>query len=153
MSIYERVLKGIVALFSLAVAVVVLAQVFFRFVLDSPLPWPEELGRLIFIYLVFIGGALVSLHGDHISIELVDQRVGENGVKALLITVARELLSVIVMIVIVVGGVQLAPRSHRLALSATGLPKSLMTVPVIIGAALMGVESRRRIIVRAKMKR
>ena len=148
MSIHERILRGIVAFLLLAIALVVFAQVFFRFVLDSPLPWPEELGRLIFIYLVFIGGALVSLHNDHIAIEVIDHRLGRNGRAALVISTVRELLSVLVMVVIVIGGVRLAPRSHRLALSATGLPKSLMTVPVILGAVLMGVESIRRVIVR-----
>lgn len=146
MSVYERILKVAVGLLLLGITVLVVAQVFFRFVLSSPLPWPEELARLIFIYLVFVGGAFVSLHDDHISIEVVDAAVDETSKKASVMSIIRELVMVLVMVVTVVGGIQVVPSAHRIALSGTGLPKSLMTTAVIIGAALMGMEALRRIV-------
>ena len=147
MSVYERVLKVAVGLLLLGITGLVVAQVFFRFVLSSPLPWPEELARLIFVYLVFVGGAFASLHNDHISIEVVDTALGESTRKAAITNIVRETIMVIVMAVTVVGGIQVAPRAHSIALSGTGLPKSLMTVAVIIGATLMGLEALRRIII------
>ena len=145
MSVYERALKTVIALLLLAIATLVIAQVFFRFVLSNSLPWPEELGRLIFIYLVFIGGGLASLHGDHISIEAVDMAVEDTSRTAAVMQILREALMVLVMIVVIYGGFQVAPKAHSISLSATGLPKSLMTVPVIIGAVLMLGEAVRRI--------
>jgi TRAP-type C4-dicarboxylate transport system permease small subunit len=111
------------------------------------MPWPEELARLIFVYLVFIGGAFASLHNDQISIEVVDVALDDSSKKASVTSIVRETIMVIVMAVTVVGGIQVAPRAHRIALSGTGLPKSLMTVAVIIGATLMGLEALRRIII------
>lgn len=145
MSVYERALKTVIALLLLAIATLVIAQVFFRFVLSNSLPWPEELSRLIFIFLVFIGGALASLHDDHISIEAVDMAVEDSSRTAALMQILREALMVIVMLVVIYGGFQVLPKAHNISLSATGLPKSLMTVPVIIGAVLMTGESVRRI--------
>ncbi len=147
MSVYERALKVAVGLLLLGITGLVVAQVFFRFVLSSPLPWPEELARLIFVYLVFVGGAFASLHNDQISIEVVDVALDESSKKASVTSIVRETIMVIVMAVTVVGGIQVAPRAHRIALSGTGLPKSLMTVAVIIGAALMGLEALRRIVI------
>lgn len=147
MSVYERALKVAVGLLLLGITGLVVAQVFFRFVLSAPLPWPEELARLIFVYLVFVGGAFASLHNDQISIEVVDVALDDSSKKASVTSIVRETIMVIVMAVTVVGGIQVAPRAHRIALSGTGLPKSLMTVAVIIGAALMGLEALRRIVI------
>jgi TRAP-type C4-dicarboxylate transport system permease small subunit len=147
MSVYERALKVAVGLLLLGITGLVVAQVFFRFVLSAPLPWPEELARLIFVYLVFVGGAFASLHNDQISIEVVDVALDDSSKKASVTSIVRETIMVIVMAVTVVGGIQVAPRAHRIALSGTGLPKSLMTVAVIIGATLMGLEALRRIII------
>ncbi|MFO7780730.1 MAG: TRAP transporter small permease [Spirochaetia bacterium] len=147
MSVYERALKVAVGLLLLGITGLVVAQVFFRFVLSSPLPWPEELARLIFVYLVFVGGAFASLHNDQISIEVVDVALGESSNKTSVTSIVRETIMVIVMAVTVVGGIQVAPRAHSIALSGTGLPKSLMTAAVIIGATLMGLEALRRIII------
>ena len=147
MSVYEKALKVAVGLLLLGITGLVVAQVFFRFVLSAPLPWPEELARLIFVYLVFVGGAFASLHNDQISIEVVDVALDDSSKKASVTSIVRETIMVIVMAVTVVGGIQVAPRAHRIALSGTGLPKSLMTVAVIIGAALMGLEALRRIVI------
>ena len=147
MSVYERALKVAVGLLLLGITGLVVAQVFFRFVLSAPLPWPEELARLIFVYLVFVGGAFASLHNDQISIEVVDVALDDSSKKASVTSIVRETIMVIVMAVTVVGGIQVAPRAHRIALSGTGLPKSLMTVAVIIGATLMGLEALRRIVI------
>lgn len=139
----ESVLKWSIAALLAAIAVIVSMQVFFRFVLSSPLSWPEELGRLLFVYLVFIGAGLVSVHDDHIAIELAEAGVSSSKPKAVL-ELFRHLAIAATMAVVVVGGVQLFPRSARLALSATGLPKSLMVLPVIVGGAIMTVEALRR---------
>jgi TRAP-type transport system small permease protein len=139
----ESLLKWLIAIVLIGIAVIVSMQVFFRFVLSSPLAWPEELGRLLFVYLVFIGAGLVSVHDDHIAIELVEATVSSSKPKAVL-ELFRHLAIAVTMAVVVLGGTQLFPRSARLALSATGLPKSLMVLPVIIGGAIMTVEALRR---------
>lgn len=51
--------------------VVALTQVFFRYVMNASLPWPEELARWAFVWLVFLGTAMVTRRSDHIAIDLV----------------------------------------------------------------------------------
>lgn len=148
--IVESVLKWSIAILLTGIAVIVSLQVFFRFILSSPLSWPEELGRLLFVYLVFIGAGLVSIHDDHIAIELVEAGASSSKPSALL-AVFRHVAIAATMFVVVVGGIQLFPRSARLALSATGLPKSLMVVPVIIGGVVMAVEALRRAVLSLRL--
>jgi TRAP-type C4-dicarboxylate transport system permease small subunit len=124
----------------------VTAQVVFRYFFSNPLPWPEELGRLSFIFLVFIGGALASIHDEHISIEAIDSLLKRKKKALRIVKILREFLVVLIMVITVVGGIEIFPRAHRIALSATGFPKSLMTLAVIIGGLLIGAESVRRII-------
>lgn len=129
----------------LSIAAVVSTQVIFRFVLDAPLSWPEELGRLLFIWLVFLGSVVVTRAEDHIAIELFDQALDGRPRLHRAVRVVRHTIFLIVMIVLFVGGLQIIPRTHRLQLSATRLPRSMLTLSVIVGGAFMALESARQI--------
>lgn len=130
----EKILKLLIILLLALICIVVGAQVFFRFVLSNPLPWPEELGRLLFIFLAFIGAGLTSLHNDHIAVEVIDQKVFRGKT---IIVLFRHCAIALVSLFIIIGGFQIYPKAARIKLSATGLPKSLMTLAVIIGAIIM----------------
>jgi TRAP-type C4-dicarboxylate transport system permease small subunit len=57
-----------VILFS-AVFFVVLLQVFFRYVLNSPLIWTEELARYAFIWICYIGWVIGSRNHTHLNVQ------------------------------------------------------------------------------------
>lgn len=142
---YSIANRVVVTVLMLSITTVVATQVFFRFVLDAPLSWPEELGRLIFIWLVFLGSIVVTHNNDHISIELFDQMLeGKPGLKRA-VAILRHTIFLIVMVVVVIGGLEIVPRTHRLSLSATRLPRSLLTLSVVVGGAFMALESIRQI--------
>jgi TRAP-type C4-dicarboxylate transport system permease small subunit len=48
-----------------------IAQVFFRFALDSPLIWSEELARFLLVWVTFIGAAVVAWDGTHLNVNVV----------------------------------------------------------------------------------
>jgi len=52
-----------------ALCLVVALQVFFRYFLNAPLAWSEELARFMFIWLVFIGSAVVLRTDSHMSLD------------------------------------------------------------------------------------
>ena len=54
--------------FVLAVLVVMTAQIFFRYVLNSSLQWSEELSIWAMIWMVFIGSVVVIRNWEHIYI-------------------------------------------------------------------------------------
>jgi TRAP-type C4-dicarboxylate transport system permease small subunit len=51
--------------------VVVFIGVVFRYFLHHPLSWPEELSKLAFTWVVFLGAALAAGKNEHIAIETV----------------------------------------------------------------------------------
>jgi len=50
--------------------VVVFTQVFFRFVVERPLPWSEEVARYIMVWLTFLGAALAVEKRAHAVVEM-----------------------------------------------------------------------------------
>lgn len=51
--------------------VVTLTQIFFRYVLNASLSWPEELARWAFVWMVFVGMAVGLRRNSHIAIDLL----------------------------------------------------------------------------------
>ncbi len=73
----ERAIDALaIALFALMFAVV-LAQVAFRYGLDRPLVWSEELSRYLFIWICFLGWTIATRRRTHIAVSsLVDRLPG-----------------------------------------------------------------------------
>jgi TRAP-type C4-dicarboxylate transport system permease small subunit len=61
--------------------VIAFLQVFFRYVLNSPLFASEEIARLLGVWLTFLGSALAVRYREHISVDIVYLRVGEHSRK------------------------------------------------------------------------
>ena len=64
----EAVARVTVLCLTLLVLLVMLAQVFFRYVLNSSLQWSEELAVWGMIWMVFVGSVLLMRRSEHISI-------------------------------------------------------------------------------------
>ncbi len=71
----DRGLRVIALMLFAAIFVVVLLQVFFRYVLNSPLIWTEELARYLFVWLCFVGWVIAGRGGHHIAIGLLRDRL------------------------------------------------------------------------------
>lgn len=118
------------------IAFLVMMQVTFRFVFNSPLPWPEELSRLVFVYLVFIGGAASSRNNTHIAIDVVDNFIASAKIKGVL-ALLRHLATALVLAAAAYGAAQIIPNIAFMRLPATGLPMAVMIAPVLAGSILM----------------
>jgi len=75
-----------IVLFTL-IFVVVLLQIFFRYILNDPLIWSEELARYLFIWLCFVGWLIASRHNDHISVVFLRDRLPPLAAKLLSLTI------------------------------------------------------------------
>jgi TRAP-type C4-dicarboxylate transport system permease small subunit len=70
--------RAVFWLISSAMALLIVAiflQVFFRYVLNDPLTWPEELGRYLFVWIVFLGIPEAYRDGKHLGMDLVTSRL------------------------------------------------------------------------------
>ncbi|MDR1535234.1 MAG: TRAP transporter small permease [Planctomycetota bacterium] len=69
--IVDRFTNWLAVVMFLVIFLIVLAQIFFRYFLQSPLVWSEELSRAIFIWVSLIGWILATRNGTHIRITFI----------------------------------------------------------------------------------
>ena len=74
---FDGALELICIFLILTTIVVTLAQVFFRYVLNASLSWPEELARWAFVWTVFVGMAIGVHRNAHIAIDLLRRKLSD----------------------------------------------------------------------------
>lgn len=83
MSDVRELSKNLLALVSIVLfalmVVVAVWQVFTRQVLNDPSTWSEELSRLFFVWLTFIGGAFLFGERGHIAVDFLARRLSPTG--------------------------------------------------------------------------
>lgn len=119
-----------------AILALVSAQIGARVIAGQPLSWPDELSRILFIYLVFIGAVETSVRHTHIAVNMRDTfglpaRVDD------LLDMGRMAVCILVLAIIAWGAWQMIPVVGTMSLPATGLPMSVMVLPILLGSALM----------------
>jgi len=62
-------------------------QVFFRYIMDAPLQWTEELARLMCVLTTYFGGVVVLLAREHIRVDIIDGFVSGRGADILALVV------------------------------------------------------------------
>ena len=96
--------------------ILVLIQVFSRYVLNSPVAFTEELVRYSLIWTGFIGAAYAFSTREHMSLTLVRDKFTGKAHTALLLAI----------FVITIGGFKLAVSASREFSALLGIPRSLV---------------------------
>jgi len=127
-----RILVG--CAFALIVGLTI-AQVFFRFALDSPLIWSEELVRLLLVWVTFIGAAVVAWDGTHLNVNVVFVRLPDR------LKAAMRWFNLVValgfLVVLVWFSIPLVRIENMADMGALGLPYGWVRLPATVGGALM----------------
>ncbi|HEX7551113.1 MAG TPA: TRAP transporter small permease [Candidatus Methylomirabilis sp.] len=127
----ERVL----ILLSMLIAAVVFLQVVFRYVLQQPLYWSEELPRYLLIWMSFLAAALAQKNEAHINITLAVTpfpTAVQRGIRLLANLVILGFLGVLVYSGSLVTRITAAHRS-----TALQIPMAVVYAALPVGAALM----------------
>jgi len=124
-------------LLMLALAIVVLLQVLFRYVLELPLTWSDEAARGLLVWLSFIGGGIAIAEGLHPRVELIDSVRSIRGRRAIEVLVA-------VLIMLFLGGLFLISLDVAVTYNAyrslaLRLPQSVPRLALPVGALLMAI--------------
>ncbi|CAB1075684.1 hypothetical protein D1AOALGA4SA_3497 [Olavius algarvensis Delta 1 endosymbiont] len=131
----NRITEIILVVVLSAMAVVVLLQVVFRYVLNFPLFWTEEFARYCLVWSSLLGSAVAVKRGQHIAVTIVVERVPAGARRVMkMIT----LISVIVILAIILwGGIQLVAITRAQISPALRVSMSVPYLAVPVGAALM----------------
>lgn len=118
-------LSRIAAVLLSAMTLLVLYQVFTRYILNSPAAFTEELVRYFLIWTGFIGAAYAFSTREHMSLVLVRDRLSPSGKRALM-TAIDILILLFALFVITIGGIKLALSAVKVYSALLGIPRSLV---------------------------
>jgi len=110
-------------------------QVTMRFVFNAPLTWPEELSQILLVWMTFIAAVGLSRKQLHIRVELFDNMLGRRS--RLTLEAFFNLLTVIFMAYLVVGGWQMYEQMQFERTAALRIKLNLIYAIVPITAAAM----------------
>ena len=127
-----------VALFE-AIFVIMLLQIAFRYLLNAPLVWTEELARYLYIWACYLGAAVALRRGNHIVIGLVRERLPAP--LRLVVTAGTQALALVFFGGLALLGVQLAARAHTVLAITLPIPWSAIYAAAPVAAVLMGLET------------
>lgn len=141
-----RITVGLCGALLLAITVVVLVSVFFRYVVNSSLVWSEELTRYLAVWLVFLGMAPAYRAGEHVRIGVVVDRLPDRWRRATYV-IAELVVIGLVSVVAWEGGHLAAANFERDQLTpALRIPIAWIYVAIPIGLGLMSLQSLERLV-------
>ena len=120
-----RLLAGIATVLLSIMTLLVLYQVFTRYILNSPAAFTEELVRYFLIWTGFIGAAYAFSTREHVSLTLIRDKFTGKAHTALLVVIDG-LILLMAIFVFTIGGFKLAVSASREFSALLGIPRSLV---------------------------
>ncbi|MCB1754113.1 MAG: TRAP transporter small permease [Gammaproteobacteria bacterium] len=133
--IYESVLYYLGAALMGAMVVVVVAQIFARYVLGDSLSWSDELARFLMIWITFLFAGISFRRGEMIAVEALSAKLPRSARAAL--TVAGSLFSILLFGLLVWFGYSYAEWNKVQTSSALRVSLYFVYLAVPVGCGLM----------------
>ena len=109
--------------------------VFSRYVMQATFRWYDEVARLCFVWMIFLGAAVAVRRGLHFRVHLLVDRLAPRARRAT--DTAVTLVVMAFALVLVIGGVALAPLAQRQLTDALELSMLWFYAALPVGGALM----------------
>lgn len=129
--VLDKILGGFLVSLMVVMVGSVLWQVFSRYVLQSPSSYTEELARYLLIWIGVLGAAYASGQQDHLSVNLLEQKLNEKNRLRLRILI-NMLIIIFSVLVLVIGGGNLVLVNLELGQSSAALEVPLYLVYTVI---------------------
>lgn len=134
----DRVLDVLMILLLGGIVFLVLLQISQRYFSLFPTPWTEEMSRYLFVYLTFLGSALLIKEKGHITVDLIVERLPR---KLRLVVFVLVQLLMLAFLYLFAGGILELTRDsvNTRASSMTWFSMSYLYAGVWLGGVLMFV--------------
>ena len=133
----EAVARAAVLGLTLLVLLVMLAQVFFRYVLNSSLQWSEELAVWGMVWMVFVGSVLLVRRSEHISITTL-VRYAPPAVRPYLV-IFNKAAALVFLVIVGYYGIEVFGGTFHARSPSIGLSTRWIKLAIPVGAVLMAV--------------
>jgi TRAP-type C4-dicarboxylate transport system permease small subunit len=119
-----------------SLAFIVFLQFFTRYVLNDSLAWTEEIARYGLMWVVFIGGAMVTRRKSHIAVELLSNVMKPGRLRASLLAFV-DFVKLGFLILLAFISWTITERMHQQRMTVFDLPMSYVYGGVALGCFLM----------------
>lgn len=130
------VVESVCFLLILSFVVITTMAVVARYILNASLPWSEEMVRFTLLWCVMLGAVVITLKGQHLQMEVVQDALG--GRARLALRVLAHLATLAFAVVLLVQGWALVQRSTALS-PALRLPMWTIHLAMPVGAVGIGL--------------
>ncbi len=119
----------------IGMAIIIVINVFMRYVLNSGLRWAEEVAKLLMVWFTFIGMAVGVKQGLHISLHLLPKNLPPVIDKSLIFL--KDITILVIGAVFLIYGVKLVEFTSKSIMPATEWPSSILYLILPISAVLI----------------
>ena len=132
--IIDSLTKLICKLLLASIIIIIIVEIFFRYVLNSPLGWPEEIARFLFIWLSFLGTALAIKEKVLAGINYFIDKFTTGYMKYFHYVV--HILIVIFLLSSIIGSYKIVKIGMNISLTSTSIPWGYAYIAFPIGLGL-----------------
>jgi TRAP-type C4-dicarboxylate transport system permease small subunit len=130
-----KLVEGVCLFIFVMLVSLVILQVFFRYVAKTSVPWTEEIARVLYIWLVFIGVAIVEAENAQIKTTYLLEKFPLK--VRYVLEVIINILSIVFLIIFFVGSIKMLRESWIYMLgSIPWMSGGVIYIPAVIGAPL-----------------
>lgn len=133
-NILEKIFTVIVILLLIVIVSSTFSQVVCRYVFNNPLIWPEEISRFCYIWISFLGMALLLRKSELLKVDTLLHVVNKKIRRWMMAFV--HLLMFITLLVLVNYGMEMLTRIEGQHLTATGIPTQWLYLSVPVSGIL-----------------
>lgn len=131
--VHRALIWTVVALLAVE-AVLLIVQVVARYVFSASQHWIDETARIGLVWLVFLGAAVLVRERRHMVISYLADKLPARA--AQVVAVVGTVFLIVILAVILSGAVDAWQAAARIATPSLGLPRTVLTAPVVIGFGL-----------------
>ena len=133
-----------------SLAFIVFLQFFTRYVLNDSLAWTEEIARYGLMWVVFIGGAMVTRRNTHIAVELLSNVMKSGPARATVLAVV-DVIKLAFLGLLAFVSWTITERMHQQRMTVFDLPMSYVYAGVAFGCFLMLIRQGQNVWRNARM--
>jgi TRAP-type C4-dicarboxylate transport system permease small subunit len=133
----EKALDAVLVFMMIVMAGSVVLQVTSRYVFNNPTSWSEELARYLFVWITFLGAAVVIRKRRHVDVTVLTDRLPPSAAKV--VYLVSDVAVLFMLGALTWAGAGLAIMAHRQLSAAMDLPMSLAYSAMPVGTGLMFV--------------
>ena len=135
LSLIFSILEWLVCLLFAAIIILGGMQVFFRYVLESSLVWSEEISKILFFYIIYLGAALAIRNSSYASVDFLSRQFPPKFKRVIDLLIWIFILCFLVT-VIVLGG-QITLQTLDQITPALEIPQAIIYFILPLGAFMM----------------